>query len=393
MKVALLVDELPTSSAPKIVGEEAYHLERLGVRCDIYVLKHRTGEISPPHMKDIKLIHVDKNLGLFGKMCGLRVPSFSFFSLYHIAYPYILSRRLSKELDSYDVVIAHFASTAIFASRLSLQNATLAFYYHDPISYIFNEAYKASWSTIKRKFLSLVASLIDEKLLSIPDIIILQSRFHYKRILQLSSARLIKIVYPGVEAVNKIPERRKNYALAVNRWERGKNPFFIIEVAKKLRENLSKFKILMVGPWKTSSLLMEFVRKAKKEGVHENFRILGPVEEQKLKNFYLNARCLIHAKTEAFGLTGLEAAAHGCPIIFPKDSGVTELFTHGIHGYFPKESDAKDYAEYLINLLNDERLAWKMGYEAWKVSKYYSWKHHAKNLAEVLEEFVGKRIE
>jgi len=31
MKVAILVDELPTSSAPKIVGEEAFHMTELGI--------------------------------------------------------------------------------------------------------------------------------------------------------------------------------------------------------------------------------------------------------------------------------------------------------------------------------------------------------------------------
>jgi hypothetical protein len=31
MRIAILVDELPTSSAPKIVGEEAFHLADLGI--------------------------------------------------------------------------------------------------------------------------------------------------------------------------------------------------------------------------------------------------------------------------------------------------------------------------------------------------------------------------
>jgi riboflavin biosynthesis pyrimidine reductase len=37
MRIAILVDELPISSAPKIVGEEAFHLTELGVKCDVYM--------------------------------------------------------------------------------------------------------------------------------------------------------------------------------------------------------------------------------------------------------------------------------------------------------------------------------------------------------------------
>jgi len=46
MKLAILVDELPASSAPKIVGEEAFHLTELRVKYDVYVLKHRVSEMS-----------------------------------------------------------------------------------------------------------------------------------------------------------------------------------------------------------------------------------------------------------------------------------------------------------------------------------------------------------
>jgi glycosyltransferase involved in cell wall biosynthesis len=61
------------------------------------------------------------------------------------------------------------------------------------------------------------------------------------------------------------------------------------------------------------------------------------------------------------------------------------LFIHGVHGYFPKEGDVKEYVEYLAELMSNERLAWKMGYKAWKVAKRYTWEMHAERLVKVIK--------
>lgn len=385
MKVALLVDELPTSSAPKIVGEEAYHLERLGVRCDVYVLKRRTNEIPPAHAEHIRLIHLDENLGLLGKICGYRIPSFSFFSLYHLIFPYILSKKASKILTQYDALISHFGS-ALLTSRLSLKGPIMAFYLWDPVSYIFENAYIESWSRARQSLSARIASYLDRKLLSDSSMVILPSKFHLRRIMNLGVDKPIKVVYPGTEVVRNIPKERGDYLLAVARWERGKNPFFFIRVARKLKKNSdADFKIVMVGPWNSHATLEEFRRNARRAGVLDVFRIVGPRYGSELREIYSKARCLIHAKTEAFGFTGLEAAARGCPIIFPKGSGVTELFIHGEHGYFPEEGIVEEYVGYISKILNDERTAWRMGYEAWNVAKLHTWQKHAERLALVIE--------
>jgi hypothetical protein len=63
MKIALLVDEPPTSSAPKIIGEEVYHLNKLSVKRDVYVLKYKDNEGPLVHAKEINLVHLDGSLG------------------------------------------------------------------------------------------------------------------------------------------------------------------------------------------------------------------------------------------------------------------------------------------------------------------------------------------
>src|SRR2546428_11814448 len=145
MNIAILVDELPASSAPTTVGEEAFHLNELGDKCDVYVLKYRSDEILPPHMQRIRLIHLDMNLGAFARFCSLRVPTFSFFSLYHLMYPYMSSYLFGERTQRYDVVLAHYSAAAIFASKLNRRTTKSVLYYWDPISYIFGSAYAGGW--------------------------------------------------------------------------------------------------------------------------------------------------------------------------------------------------------------------------------------------------------
>ena len=87
------------------------------------------------------------------------------------------------------------------------------------------------------------------------------------------------------------------------------------------------------------------------------------------------ARTLIHPIVEAFGLTVLEAAAHGCPAIIPKGSGVSDLFVHGETAFFPQEGDLEEYLQY-VEALREAKFAFIMGRKAREISKHYSWEKH-----------------
>jgi len=88
---------------------------------------------------------------------------------------------------------------------------------------------------------------------------------------------------------------------------------------------------------------------------------------------------------DSFGMMALEAAGHGCPIIIPWGSGVTELLQHGVHGLFPEEGKMSEFVASAETLIADESLAWSMGKEAWDIARQYSWENHAKNLLQAIE--------
>ncbi len=382
MRVAILVDELPTSVAPKIVGEEAYHMRIQGAKADVVVMKRREREAPLAHGEHVKAIYLDDYLPKrASRLFGARVPSFSFLSLYHMVYPIILRDAAQRMLDRYDWVVVHYTSAALLARRLRLRRSV--FYLWDPISYIFSEAYE-SWSKARKRILSSLAQRLDREIISSFNIVILPSRFHLTRIRSLADDVEIRVVYPGTHVVENLREDRENYIISVARWEPGKKPFFLVDLAERLYDmGFKEIKFRLVGPWRFNTL-QEFLRKAKRLRIAGMFQIHGPSYGEELSKQYMGAKLLVHPRVEAFGFTGLEAASHGTPIVFAKDSGVTELFEEGIHGCFPREGYVDEYAQCIAKLLSNEEKLHRMGRNIWEAAKKYSWDSHVRELLRIL---------
>ncbi|MEM3480027.1 MAG: glycosyltransferase, partial [Candidatus Bathyarchaeia archaeon] len=88
---------------------------------------------------------------------------------------------------------------------------------------------------------------------------------------------------------------------------------------------------------------------------------------------------------EGFGMDILEGMANACPVVLNKKLGASEIVEHGTHGFIVSGFSAEEFACYISLLLENRSLVRKMGIEAWKLSKIYTWEEHAKKLASVLE--------
>lgn len=72
-------------------------------------------------------------------------------------------------------------------------------------------------------------------------------------------------------------------------------------------------------------------------GLSEAARFHGSLAS--MARFYEEIDCLLHVPlTEAFGLVGIEAGAHGCPVIAAAVDGLPEAVAEGISGYCLKPS-------------------------------------------------------
>ena len=97
------------------------------------------------------------------------------------------------------------------------------------------------------------------------------------------------------------------------------------------------------------------------------------------------------ALTEPFGLTLLEAAASGLPIVETENGGPVDIIENCKNGVLIDPLDKPGITEALLKLLHNKNI-WsqmaKNGIEG--VSKHYSWQAHVKTYIEMLDALPGK---
>lgn len=374
--IGVFMDKLVFGALPRIAREEVSNLQRLGFNTSLLLIKR--GEIDD-EIKNLTTDFLEDQSSILSKM-GLKVPGFSFFSAFHLVAPLLALKFKVRP----NLLVCHGTYTCFTAYSLSKTKGIPYFaYIYDPMAYILRKVYSDASLAYVLDLLLPLAKKLDRLIVNSSEAAILLSKYHLDSTRQMTD-RPVHIVYPGTDVAQRIPRERGDYLLSVARWEKGKNPFFLLDLLKNLRQNGVRTTLLMDGPWKPPSLRTEFLHRIEKDGLQNSVNLIGPSSKNELSRLYLGARALIHPTEEAFGMTGLEAAAHGAPIIFPRGSGVTDLFKQDIQGYFPKEGDLDAFTSRVKELTLNERLAWRMGQAGWNVAKNYTWEKHARRVSEVL---------
>jgi len=98
------------------------------------------------------------------------------------------------------------------------------------------------------------------------------------------------------------------------------------------------------------------------------------------------------ALTEPFGLTLIEAAACGLPVVATEDGGPIDIIGNCQNGFLIDPLDAEDITEKLLRILVDAR-QWEelAGNGLFGVEKHYSWQAHTKKFLEAVHPFITSR--
>jgi sucrose-phosphate synthase len=100
------------------------------------------------------------------------------------------------------------------------------------------------------------------------------------------------------------------------------------------------------------------------------------------------------ALTEPFGLTLIEAAASGLPIVATEDGGPTDIISHCHNGYLIDPLDGAEMAKALLKVLSNLGRWKEMAEKGLKgVARHYSWEAHAEKYVEEIRPLVEHRDE
>lgn len=387
LKIGVLIDQLVPGGVQKSAIEEAKNLKAMGHEVTLFVLvrldyKYQYEDLSA----GLKVVFLsDYNPKLFQQ--PLRIPYFSFLTHLHLLNPLFSHRyQILKQLD---FIISHGTTTCITAQSISrkLKIPYMAFIW-DPMIFIWEKVY----TNTKLNYLSpLIKPLIrhyERSFLISAALVATSSRVHQQYIKNIYHVDPL-IIHPGCIPPRKLPKKSNSYILGYSRWEMAKNPQLFLWLASKL----PKVQFLLAGVWTNYDEELQFQETIKKMGLEKQVKLLSPITKSDLQDIAAKSIAWVHPNFEAFGMAGLEMAAWGIPIIIPKGSGVTEVFEHGKHGFFPNPEDKEAFLTHVKYLLNHPEITAQMGKAAAETARRHTWENHSITvLKQILKYHLQKKI-
>lgn len=394
MRVGILIDRLAPGSAPKAIGQAVRGLRELGHDCEAVVIRGGYTPTYDFHLRGVPIRVLSDSFPAWARKLDFRFPGFSFFATHHLLSA-LLAPRVVRDRE-WDVLVTHSTYTCFTSISLKRRRGIpyIPFIW-DPASYIFDKVYRRRGLGRLRFVLLPLARWLDQWILRDCQAVITSGRLHHERLRQFTGKPL-EILVPGCFPLEELPrwQDREDIVLAFDRWDIGNTPTLFLDMIQRMQ---ARARLVVAGHWYPESLRDEFLREVERRGLSGRVQVEGPLDEQRIRYWCARSRAHVHPNEEAFGMQCLEAAGCGCPFVIPRGSGVTELFEHGVHGFFPNTSpldrfkgDMTEYAAYVERILRDPALGEAMGREAWKIARQYTWERHALQLHEILAKHAGQ---
>ena len=160
-----------------------------------------------------------------------------------------------------------------------------------------------------------------------------------------------------------------------------KNLKRLIKAFAEIRKKQPDLKLVLAGKREYHSKNLE--KWAGKNDLAEGVIFTGFVSEPELKWLYENAECYVFPSlSEGFGLPGLEAMTHGCPVVSSDATCLPEIYGDAAHYFDPKSVDYM--AESVAKVINNEKFRKDLIKKGHKQVKKYDWQ---KTAAQTLETY------
>ena len=348
MKIGVVVDELVSGGFQKVALMEVKYLNKLGHDAVLVVLHGMKDEGYADLVKEnnIKIIRISDRLPSYLKL-NFHFPFFAFFSFFHIFYPFFVWKYVKE--DKFDFLVVHGTYTAFsaIAIRKKLKIPFVNFI-HDSVTYIIENKYKTKFPKVIHDCLIFIARKIDRRIIEKSDVVVaFPDMIEEMRKVYPDYAHYQEI-FNGCEVIreDEIRLNKSDFAIAVTKWDQGKNFGFLSDIWNGLK---NKIPLKVVGSFHPSSLANETIELIRNKGLEGVVEIVGSVSEKELYEYYKNAKFLVHPCREAFGMTILESSANGCPAIFSNNSGVAALYNDALIEKLPAENDLGGF----INLIDE----------------------------------------
>jgi hypothetical protein len=192
-------------------------------------------------------------------------------------------------------------------------------------------------------------------------------------------------VHNGIRPVKSFRTEKpypEKLVLFVGRLTRQKGPEYFLEIASRVLEVRQDVRFVMAG---TGDAFHRLLEKSSYRHLGNRFHLTGFLSVEKVHEMLSMADVYcMPSVSEPFGLSAVEAAQFGVPVVISKQSGAAEVMKGSLtFDYW----DINRASEYIVRLLDDEVLRAKVITDANHDLKHISWDLSAARVLEGYKKF------
>ena len=161
----------------------------------------------------------------------------------------------------------------------------------------------------------------------------------------------------------------------VSRLERIKGMDIVVPAFAEVLKMYPETQLLVVGD---GTLRPSMEEQAAQLGCADHIRFVGRQPQEELPQWYSPMDIvLMPSRSEGFGLTAIEAMAHGCVMLASDVGGLPEVVRDGICGLLHRTEDIADMAAKICTLIGDEALYAQLRAQSLVEVEKYSFERYA----------------
>lgn len=159
-----------------------------------------------------------------------------------------------------------------------------------------------------------------------------------------------------------------------------KNIQRLIEAFERLQLSHPKLQLILAG--RKEFYFAELEEWARTRPSYKSIHFTGFIDDTELKWLYENAKAyVLPSLSEGFGLPGLEAMAHKCPLVSSDATCLPEVYGNAAHYFDPLS--VKDMERAINDVLVDKKLRDSLSTNGQKQLKRYAWKTMAEQTCKI----------
>ena len=199
----------------------------------------------------------------------------------------------------------------------------------------------------------------------------------------------IRVIYNGVDSAGLTPDPRARSEVPLftylGRLKKYKRVDVIIRAFAQLGVSAARLEIAGTGDYRAS-----LERLVESLGLSSRVKFLGFIsEEEKLRLLRRAWACLLASAKEGWGISNLEAAACGTPVIAANSPGVRESVVDGKTGFLVRPDDPTEMACAMKRLVDSPAVVSQLGQNARKFAEGFTWQRTANETLRHLEEVMS----